>query len=195
MLSRVSTKSGKALCRSALRSAVSRVATKDARRAFVQPSGADRASVVDVPSSYQEDTAFAPRVGEEASHGQLRSRTDLSPDMFGFKLESSRREGGVSEKARPIYLDMQVSLFAVSWHSARVLNIWERQQRPWIPVYWMLCSHISPTSTATRTVGHTHMAGRRRKPSRMLARCVEVFCNVCQGVSNSSSVRSRSHRC
>ncbi|KAI0707668.1 cysteine desulfurase NFS1 [Earliella scabrosa] len=92
MLSRVSTKSGKALCRSALRSAVSRVATKDARRAFVQPSGADRASVVDVPSSYQEDTAFAPRV-----------------DMFGFKLESSRREGGVSEKARPIYLDMQAT--------------------------------------------------------------------------------------
>ncbi|KAI0748568.1 pyridoxal phosphate-dependent transferase [Daedaleopsis nitida] len=92
MLSRVSTKSGKALCRSALRSSVSRVHTKDARRSFVQPSGADRASVVDIPSAYQEDTAFSPRV-----------------DMFGFKLESSRREGGPSEKARPIYLDMQAT--------------------------------------------------------------------------------------
>ncbi|OJT08679.1 Cysteine desulfurase, mitochondrial [Trametes pubescens] len=92
MLSRVSTRSGKALSRSALRSAASRVVVKDVRRSFVQPSGADRASVVDVPSSYQEDTAFAPRV-----------------DMFGFKLEATRREGGVSEQARPIYLDMQAT--------------------------------------------------------------------------------------
>ncbi|KAI0672906.1 cysteine desulfurase NFS1 [Trametes maxima] len=92
MFSRVSTRSGKALSRSALRSAVGRVAVKNARRAFVQPSGADRASVVDVPSSYQEDTAFAPRV-----------------DMFGFKLEATRREGGISETARPIYLDMQAT--------------------------------------------------------------------------------------
>lgn len=30
-------------------------------------------------------------------------------DMFGFKLEATRREGDVSQKARPIYLDMQVS--------------------------------------------------------------------------------------
>ncbi|KAI0807696.1 cysteine desulfurase NFS1 [Fomes fomentarius] len=91
MFSRVSTKSGKALCRSAIRSPVSRAPTKDVRRTFVQPSGADRASVVDVPSSYQEDTTFSPRV-----------------DMFGFKLEA-RREGGLSEKARPIYLDMQAT--------------------------------------------------------------------------------------
>ncbi|KAI0664693.1 cysteine desulfurase NFS1 [Cubamyces menziesii] len=92
MLSRVSTRSGKALSRTALRSVASRVVAKDVRRSFVQPSGADRASVVDVPSAYQEDTAFAPRV-----------------DMFGFKLEATRREGGVSEKARPIYLDMQAT--------------------------------------------------------------------------------------
>ncbi|KAH9857207.1 cysteine desulfurase NFS1 [Lenzites betulinus] len=92
MLSRVSTRSGKALSCSALRSAVSRTVVKDGRRSFVQPSSADRASVVDVPSSYQEDTAFAPRV-----------------DMFGFKLEATRREGGLSEKARPIYLDMQAT--------------------------------------------------------------------------------------
>ncbi|KAH9945840.1 cysteine desulfurase NFS1 [Epithele typhae] len=91
MLTRVSTKSGRALCRSAIRSSAARVSVKDAHRSFVQPSGADRASVVDVPSSYQEDTAFSPR-----------------GDMFGFKLES-RREDGLSEKTRPIYLDMQAT--------------------------------------------------------------------------------------
>lgn len=117
MFSRVSTKSGKALCRSALRSAVSRATIKDARRSFVQPSGADRASVVDVPSSYQEDTAFSPRVGQCTSHeSRPVNKADLVPDMFGFKLEATRREGGPSEKARPIYLDMQVS-HTMSWQS------------------------------------------------------------------------------
>lgn len=33
------------------------------RRGFVQPSGADRASVVDLPSTYQHDGHFAPRSG------------------------------------------------------------------------------------------------------------------------------------
>jgi hypothetical protein len=30
-------------------------------------------------------------------------------DMLGFKLEMPRREDSVSNKARPIYLDMQAS--------------------------------------------------------------------------------------
>ena len=34
-----------------------------ARRAYVQPSGADRASVVDIPSAYQDESHFAPRAG------------------------------------------------------------------------------------------------------------------------------------
>jgi hypothetical protein len=34
-----------------------------ARRAYVQPSGADRASVVVVPSAYQDESHFAPRAG------------------------------------------------------------------------------------------------------------------------------------
>lgn len=29
--------------------------------------------------------------------------------MLGFKLEAPRREGGLQDKARPIYLDMQVN--------------------------------------------------------------------------------------
>ncbi|KAF5330815.1 hypothetical protein D9619_005492 [Psilocybe cf. subviscida] len=66
--------------------------TAQARRTFVQPSGADRARVVDVPAAYQEDNHFAPRA-----------------DMLGFKLEAPRREGGLQDKARPIYLDMQAT--------------------------------------------------------------------------------------
>lgn len=57
----------------------------------MQPSGADRASVVEVPSSYEGDEHFSPRA-----------------DMLGFKLEH-RREGNVGEKVRPIYLDMQAT--------------------------------------------------------------------------------------
>jgi cysteine desulfurase len=34
-----------------------------AKRAYVQPSGADRASVVDIPSAYQDESHFAPRAG------------------------------------------------------------------------------------------------------------------------------------
>ncbi|KAI0273467.1 cysteine desulfurase NFS1 [Gloeopeniophorella convolvens] len=61
-------------------------------RAYVQPSGADRASVVDIPSAYQDESHFAPRA-----------------DMLGFKLELPQREDGLTAKARPIYLDMQAT--------------------------------------------------------------------------------------
>ncbi|KAF9052827.1 cysteine desulfurase NFS1 [Panaeolus papilionaceus] len=76
----------------AKRTLSSSLASVNARRAFVQPSGADRASVVDVPSAYQEDNHFSPR-----------------PDMLGFKLESPQRESSVQTKSRPIYLDMQAT--------------------------------------------------------------------------------------
>jgi len=33
------------------------------RRTFVKPSSADRASVVDVPAAYQDESHFAPRAG------------------------------------------------------------------------------------------------------------------------------------
>ncbi|OSX65600.1 hypothetical protein POSPLADRAFT_1065307 [Postia placenta MAD-698-R-SB12] len=91
MLSRVSSQASKAVSRSALRTSTARVAVKSARRTLVQPSGADRASVVEVPSSYEGDEHFSPRA-----------------DMLGFKLEH-RREGNVGEKVRPIYLDMQAT--------------------------------------------------------------------------------------
>jgi len=58
----------------------------------VSPSQADRASVVDVPSTYQEDAFFAPRA-----------------DMLGFKLELPRRGNSLTEQPRPIYLDMQAT--------------------------------------------------------------------------------------
>lgn len=77
------------------RSAARRIAARacvSSHRSFVQPSGADRASVVDVPSTYQDEAHFTPRA-----------------DMLGFKLETSLREGSFKEKIRPIYLDMQAT--------------------------------------------------------------------------------------
>ncbi|KAL9715275.1 cysteine desulfurase [Leucoagaricus gongylophorus] len=68
------------------------VAGYQARRSFVQPSGADRASVVDVPSTYKDEGNFTPRA-----------------DMLGFKLEVPQRESSVEGKTRPIYLDMQAT--------------------------------------------------------------------------------------
>ncbi|KAI0093899.1 cysteine desulfurase NFS1 [Irpex rosettiformis] len=88
MLSRVSS----SVRRSTSRSASARLIVAAARRNYVQPSGADRASVVDVPSSYQDDAFFTPR-----------------QDMLGFKLEVPRREDNLKSKTRPIYLDMQAT--------------------------------------------------------------------------------------
>jgi len=85
MLSRLSSTVAR---KSVLRSSAAHVA----RRYFVQPSSADRASVVDIPQAYQEDGVFTPRA-----------------DMLGFKLEMPQREGSLIEKARPIYLDMQAT--------------------------------------------------------------------------------------
>ncbi|KAH7923559.1 cysteine desulfurase NFS1 [Leucogyrophana mollusca] len=88
MLSRVS---ASATTKAALRNSARRTVV-GARRSFVQPSGADRASIVDVPSSYQEDGHFTPRA-----------------DMLGFKLEMPNRENSVTQKTHPIYLDMQAT--------------------------------------------------------------------------------------
>ncbi|KJA27159.1 hypothetical protein HYPSUDRAFT_35737 [Hypholoma sublateritium FD-334 SS-4] len=85
MLSRISKNAAR-------RSFAKSLAGGSSRRAFVQPSGADRASVVDVPATYQDDNHFTPR-----------------PDMLGFKLEAPHREGSLEGKARPIYLDMQAT--------------------------------------------------------------------------------------
>ncbi|KAK7467506.1 cysteine desulfurase [Stygiomarasmius scandens] len=63
-----------------------------ARRNIVQPSGAERASVMDLPSTYKDESHFTPR-----------------SDMLGFKLEVPRREENLKEKTRPIYLDMQAT--------------------------------------------------------------------------------------
>ena len=95
----------------AKRRALARAAVSSApRRTLVQPSGADRASVVDVPSTYQDDNLFSPRPGGHIHIGYPRARLierQIS-DMLGFKLEAPRREGTLKGKARPIYLDMQV---------------------------------------------------------------------------------------
>jgi cysteine desulfurase len=86
----LSTLSGNAIKRSVLKHSAKCVA--GASRNFVQPSGADRASIIDMPSNYQDDNHFAPQ-----------------QDMLGFKLETPNREGTLKEKTRPIYLDMQAT--------------------------------------------------------------------------------------
>ncbi|KAG6862061.1 hypothetical protein C0995_007191 [Termitomyces sp. Mi166 len=103
MLSRLSQK--------AVRSASVRAAVSAAcsRRGLVQPSGADRASVVDVPSSYEGH--IAPRAGV---FSDILLEFDLAPhkkklDMLGFKVEMPRREDSLTQKTRPIYLDMQAT--------------------------------------------------------------------------------------
>jgi len=80
------------------------------RRTLVQPSGADRASVVDVPSTYQDDNLFSPRPGGSIQTRLSGAQLTQKPvsDMLGFKLEGPRREGTLKGKTRPIYLDMQV---------------------------------------------------------------------------------------
>ncbi|KAJ7632995.1 pyridoxal phosphate-dependent transferase [Roridomyces roridus] len=82
MLSRVSRS---AVCRTTV--TARRASVAGARRGLVQPSAADRASVVDLPATYQDESHFTPRA-----------------DMLGFKLESSAKE-----QTRPIYLDMQAT--------------------------------------------------------------------------------------
>lgn len=63
-----------------------------ARRTFVQPSGSERANVVDVPPSFKNVGHFTPRA-----------------DMLGFKLDAPAREKSATRKTRPIYLDMQAT--------------------------------------------------------------------------------------
>lgn len=47
----------------ARRTIVATVSYVKNRRAFVQPSGADRASLIDIPSTYQDEGHFSPRPG------------------------------------------------------------------------------------------------------------------------------------
>lgn len=103
----------------AKRRALARAAASSApKRTLVQPSGADRASVVDVPSTYQDDNLFSPRPGgfTHVSYPRTRPTKTLFSDMLGFKLEVPRREGTLKGKARPIYLDMQVRFGLTKLH-------------------------------------------------------------------------------
>jgi cysteine desulfurase len=103
MLAQITRRTGsRSIC-----AAVVRAGTSRGTRQYVQPSGADRASVMDVPSALKDDM-FTPRPGQYISLGTLLLAHSLSLDMLGFKLEMPTREGSVEQKERPIYLDMQV---------------------------------------------------------------------------------------
>lgn len=78
-------------------------------RGFVQPSGAERANVVDVPPSFENVGHFTPRVGKFSRFiFSCYDRLSCLSDMLGFKLDSLVREKSATHKTRPIYLDMQV---------------------------------------------------------------------------------------
>lgn len=64
MLSRITKASSSSLTSAA------RTAFVVSRRGLVQPSGADRASVVDVPASYKGENHFTPRSGKYFSTGE-----------------------------------------------------------------------------------------------------------------------------
>lgn len=49
-------------------------------------------------------------------------------DMLGFKLEAPRREGSMSDKVRPIYLDMQV--LSLSRYVKAFVSQYLRQRPP-----------------------------------------------------------------
>ncbi|KAL5511373.1 NFS1 [Sanghuangporus vaninii] len=80
------------ISKAAFRRSARRVVCCGARRSLVTPSSADRASVVDLPSTFQDDGHFTPRA-----------------DMLGFKVEVPKREGSLKDKTRPLYLDMQAT--------------------------------------------------------------------------------------
>ncbi|KAF7295522.1 tRNA splicing protein [Mycena indigotica] len=90
MLSRVS--------RAAARRATTKQATTSlatgSRRSLAQPSGPDRARVVDLPATYHDESHFTPRAGTH---------------MLGFNLEMPKRESSTADATRPIYLDMQAT--------------------------------------------------------------------------------------
>jgi len=98
------------LPRTAVRRSVTRAPLAVApRRGLVQPSNADRASVVDLPATYQDEAHFTPRSGTFLHCNVTYDYYMASfPDMLGFKLEVPRREGSLTTKIRPIYLDLQV---------------------------------------------------------------------------------------
>jgi len=81
--------------------------------------------------------------------------------MLGFKLDVPRREGSLDEKARPVYLDLQVRCNGVQFQSV-FLNVYRPLPRS-TPECWTLCSRILPINLVTHTVGLTPTDGRQRK--------------------------------
>ncbi|KXN92188.1 Cysteine desulfurase, mitochondrial [Leucoagaricus sp. SymC.cos] len=88
--------------------------TCQAQRTFVQPSGADRASVVDVPSTYKDESHFTPRA-----------------DMFGFKLEVPQRESSATTPVDPRVLDAMLPYLTDQYgnpHSRTHAYGWEAEK-------------------------------------------------------------------
>ena len=153
----------------ARRTLVATVSCVKNRRAFVQPSGADRASLVDVPSTYQDESHFTPRPGNRCQTFR-RSYAYIQSDMLGFKLDVPRREDSMNTKTRPIYLDMQVSLLSLVLNICALSLVFCRLRHPLTLEFLIQCCLILQISMVTLIVGPMLMDGKPSKPWRMLER-------------------------
>jgi hypothetical protein len=97
-------------------------------------------------------------------------------DMLGFKLEMPRREDSVSDKVRPIYLDMQAS--DVLRTSFTFHQYFHRQLHQLTLEYSTPCFPILQTSTATPIVGLTRTAGRLKRPWKKPEKYVCKHCST-----------------
>ncbi len=157
MLSRISKNAAK-------QSFVKSLSSASSRRTFVQPSGADRASVVDVPATYQDDNHFTPRPGDfskkwEANHGL----TVIRYARFQVGSTSSGRLIG-GKQGQSIWICRFV-LSHATWGS-EMLNGNYRQQLQWTLGCWMLCFHSSLINMAILTAERMHTDGRQNKRSK-----------------------------
>lgn len=170
MLSRISRT---AVCRtSAKTKAHAKVLGGGARRGLVQPSGADRASVVDLPSTYQDESHFTPRSGMRDLSRRLIVSDGYRYARFQTGNACSRRVG---QRKNSTYILGHASPWSIPSVLFRYLDdshAEPRPRRPLIPAYSTPCFRTSPTNMGTPTVGHTRTDGKQSRPSKTRARYV-----------------------
>lgn len=90
--------------RTALRKPHFAPALSNAKRTYVQPSGADRASVVDIPSAYQDESHFAPRAGNCPPSLTNSCSGNLFPRRHAWLQARTTTAGGRNHQKNPAYL-------------------------------------------------------------------------------------------
>ena len=163
MLSRVA--------RASIRRSARNASRCGSKRTFVQPTSADRASIVDIPAEY--DSHFTPRAGgliiTPLSNRVPDNLFCAFADMFGFKVEVPKREGSLKDKTRAIYLDMQVRSPKELLNLSLSLLL-HRLRLLWTQEYWTQCYLSIRISMAILTVALTHTDGKLKRVLMRLAR-------------------------